>query len=184
MRPRDVISSDVTTTSSCEVQPCTKWNVQYTRVFDLLLPLSGDFRSNDVTYGSPPVTWDHVMSSPVTWPLPPASYSLVARKMYSIRQFLALHSHFQVTSGQMTSLRVTFGHLRSRESFPVTWLPPASYSLVRSEMFSIRQFSAFHSHFQVTSGQMTSIPAHFRSPEVMWHHFLSRDCVLLRATAL
>jgi len=50
-------------------------------------------------------------------------------------------------------------------------------------MYSIRQFSAFYSRFQVTSGQMTSVPGHFRSPEVTWRRFLSRDC-LLRATAL
>jgi len=39
-----------------------------------------------------------------------------------------------------------------------------SYSLVGSELYSIREFSAFYSHFQVTSGQMTSLPRHFRSP--------------------
>jgi len=64
------------------------------------------------------------------------------------------------------------------------WLPPASYSLVGSEMYSIRQFSAFHSRLQATSGQMTSLPGHFRSPEVTWRHFLPRYCLLLRATAL
>jgi len=51
-------------------------------------------------------------------------------------------------------------------------------------MYSMRHFSAFYSQFQVTSGQMTSLPGHFRSHEVTWHHFLSRDCLLLRATAL
>jgi len=35
--------------------------------------------------------------------------------MYSIRQFSAFYSHFQVTSGQMTSLGITSGHLRSRD---------------------------------------------------------------------
>ena len=35
--------------------------------------------------------------------------------MYSVRQFSAFYSHFQVTSGQMTSLRGHFGHLRSRD---------------------------------------------------------------------
>jgi len=70
-------------------------------------------------------------------------------------------------------------------SLPVTWPPPpASYSLVGSEMYSRRQFSAFSSHFQVTSGQMTSFPCHFRSPEVTWRQFMSRDCFLLWATAL
>ena len=35
--------------------------------------------------------------------------------MYSIRRFSALYSHFQVTSGQMTSLPGHFGHLKSRD---------------------------------------------------------------------
>jgi len=130
LRSRNVISCHVTA-SSCELQPCRKWNVRYTPVFGLLQPLPGEFRSNDVTSGSLPVTWGHV-----TW-------------------------------------------------FTGTWPPlPASYSLVGSEMYSICQFSAFHSHFLVTSGQMRSLPGHFRSLEVTWRHLLSRDCLLLRATAL
>jgi len=129
LRSRDAISSHVTV--SCELQPCRKWNVQYTPAFGLLQPLPGDFWSNDVTSGSPPVTWGHVTS------------------------------------------------------FSVGWLPPlARYSLVGSKMYSIRQFSAFYSHFQVTSAQMTSLFGHFRSPEVTWRHLLTRDCLLLRATAL
>ena len=52
-------------------------------------------------------------------------------------------------------------------SFPVMWLPPpTSYSLVGSETHVIRQFSAFYSHFQVTSGQMTSLRGHLQSPQV------------------
>jgi len=50
-------------------------------------------------------------------------------------------------------------------------------------MYSVCQFLAFYSQFQVTSGQMTSLPGHFWSPEVTWH-FLSPDGLLLRATAL
>jgi len=70
-------------------------------------------------------------------------------------------------------------------SFPVTLLPPpASYSLIGSEMYSIRHFSAFYSHFQVPSGELTSLPGHFWSTKVTWRHFLSHDCLLLRATAL
>jgi len=40
----------------------------------------------------------------------------------------------------------------------------ASYcedSLVGSDMYSIHDFSAFNIHFQVTSGQMTSLLGHF-----------------------
>ena len=51
-------------------------------------------------------------------------------------------------------------------------------------MYSVRQFSAFYSHFQVTSSQMTSLPGHILSPEVTSLHFLSRDSLLLLATAL
>jgi len=51
-------------------------------------------------------------------------------------------------------------------------------------MYIIRQFSPFLSRFQVTFGEMTPLPGHFQSPEVTWRHFLSRDCLLLWATAL
>jgi len=239
LRSRDVISCHVTS-SSCELQPCRKWNVQYTPVFGILQPLPGDFRSNDITSGSLPVTWGHVTSLLATWLPLPASYSLVGNEMYSIRLFSAFYSHFQgllvkwrpfqftlsdlrsrdVTSCHLTasscelqpcrkwnvqytqvfgllqalpcdfrsndntsgSLPVTWGHVTP---FPVTWLPPpAGYMLVGSEKYSIRQFSAFYSHFQATSGQMTAHPSHFPSPEVTWRHFLSRDCLLLQATEL
>jgi len=49
-------------------------------VFGLLQPLPGDFRSNDVTSGSLPVTWGHVKSFSITWLPPPARYSLVEVK--------------------------------------------------------------------------------------------------------
>jgi len=105
-------------------------NVEYTQVFGLLQPLPSDFQWNDITCESVPVTCGHVMS------------------------------------------------------FLVMWFPPtASYTLVKSKMYSRREFSAFHSHFQVTSGLITSLPGHFQWPEVMWRHFLSRDSLLLRATA-
>jgi len=77
-----------------------------------------------------------------------ASYSLVESEMYSIHEFSASYIHFQATPGQMT---LRLGHFRSLEvtSFPVTLLPPtASYSLVGSEMYSIREFSNFYCHFQ------------------------------------
>jgi len=104
--------------SSCELHPCRKWNIQYTPVFGLLQTVPGDFRSNDGASVSLPITWGHVTSFPVTWLPPPASYTIVKGEMYSIRQFLAFYSHFQVTSSQMTSFpgdfwspEVTWGHL-------------------------------------------------------------------------
>jgi len=36
----------------------------------------------------------------------------------------------------------------------------------------------------MTSSEMTSLPGHFWSGELTWHHFLSRYCHLLRVTAL
>jgi len=84
-------------------------------VFGILQPLQGDFRSNDDTSGSLPDTKVHVTSFPVTWRSPPASFSLVGSEMHSVCQFSAFYSHFQVASGQMTSL---LGHLRSPED---TW---------------------------------------------------------------
>jgi len=180
----DVISCHVTA-SSCELQLCRKSYAQHTPVFGLLQALPGDFQSNDVTSGLLPATWSLVMSFPVTWLPPPASYSPVKSRTHNICQFSVFYSHFQVTSGQRTSLpalSVTWGHVTL---FSVTWLPlPASNSLVGSKTHRIRKFSAFYSHLQVTSAQMTSLPGHFQSPEVTWRHFLSRDCLLLRATAL
>jgi len=84
--------------------------MQYTSVFGLLQTVPGDFRANDLTSWSLPGTRGQVMSFPVMRLRPLASYSLVESEMYSIRQFSAFHSHFQETSGQMTSLP---GHFRS-----------------------------------------------------------------------
>jgi len=214
LRSCDVIFCHVTA-SSCELQPCRKWNVHHTEVFGLLKPLPGDFRSNDVTSGSLLVTWSDVMSFPVTWLPPNASYTLLGSEIYIVREFLTYYTHFQVTSGQMTSLpghyrspesrdiitchvtafacelqrcgkwnvqctwvigllqplagdfRVTSVHLRSLTSFPIRWLlPRASYSLVGSEMYSVRVFLPIYRHFQVTSG-------HFTSLSVTWGHVTS-----------
>jgi len=286
---RDVISCYVTA-SSCELQPGWKSNAQHMAVFNLLQPLPGNLQSNDVTSGSLLLTWGYVMSFPVTWLSPLATYSLVGSQTHRIRKYSAFSAtsrwlpvkwhHLRVTSPHLTSRTsfpvtwlpppasyslvgrqthripsfrpstatlgdfrtndVTSGHLSSRDviccdvtasscklqpgwksnaqhmavsnllqplrvdfrsndvtsdslpitwshvtSFLVTWLPPpASYSLVESQTHSIRQFPAFGSHFQLTSGQMTSLPGHFRSPEVKWHHFLSCDYLLLQPTAL
>jgi len=181
-----------------------------------------NFRSNDFTSGSLPVTWGHVTSFPGTWLPPPASYSLVEvkstvqasfRPSTTISRWLpAKWRHVWVTSGHLRShdvscletasfcklqpcrkwnvqympafgplqplpgdfrsndvtsgsLAVSWGHMTS---FLVTWLPPpASHSLVGSEMYSICQFSTLYCHFQVTSSQMTSFSGQFRSPVVV-----------------
>jgi len=84
--------------------------------------------------------------------------------MYSKRQLSAFYSHFQVTSGQMTSLP---SHFRSRDviSCHVT-ASSCELRLLGNEIYSICEFSALSSYFQVTSGQMTSLPGQFLSPEV------------------
>jgi len=140
-----------------------------------------------------PVTWNHVTSFPVTWLPTRAIYSLVGSQTHSMRKFFgnvsasssyeqrlvgsqthsicqlsAFYSHFQVTSGQMTS-------------FPVTWLPPpASYSIVASQPHSIRQFSTVYIHFQVIPGkwhQFRVTSDHLRSPDVLLCH-VTASCEL------
>jgi len=113
-RSRDVIKCYVTA-SSCEVQPCRKWNVQYTQVFGLLQPLLGDFRSNDVTCGSLTVMWGDVTSLPVTWLPPPARYSLVGSEMYSIQNFRPSTATSRWLPLKWRHFRVTYGHLRSHD---------------------------------------------------------------------
>jgi len=69
--------------------------------------------------------------------------------------------------------------------YSVSWLPPpVSCSPVVSQTFTKFEFLALYSYFHVTSGQMTSLLGNFRSREVTWRHFLSRDCLLLRVTTL
>jgi len=224
LKSRDIISCHVTA-SSCDLQPCGKSNAQYTQVFGLLLPFPGDCWSNDVSSGSLPIIWGQVTSFSTTWLPPPASYSLVWSQTHSIRQFSHLYSQFQVTSNQMNSLPgqsrsqgqltsfpvmwlpppasdslvkcqthsirqfwpstptsrwfrwndvtsgslpITWGYL---PCFPVTWLPPASYSLVGSKTHSILQFSAFYNHLQVTSVKSRHFwvtSGHLRSPDVIF----------------
>jgi len=83
--------------------------------------------------------------------------------------------HFRVTSGDVRSPDVISCHVTatSREL-----LPCGSSNVPKT------WFRGPYSHFRVTSSQMTSLPGNFRSREVTWHHFLSRDCHLLRFTAL
>jgi len=181
---RDVISSHVTA-YSCERQRCKKWNVQCTRVFELLPPLPGYFRSNDVTSVSLPVTsnhWRHFLSRDCFLLRATALRKWNVQCTWVFAHLQPLPGYFQsnyVTSGL---LPVTWGHVTS---FPATWLPlPAIYCFLEIEMYRIWKFLAFNRHFQETSGQMASLLGLFWSPEVKWRHFLSRDCLVPRATAL
>jgi len=143
-----------------------------------LQPLPGDFRSNDVTSGSLPVTWGHVTSFHVTWLPPPASYSPVKAQTCPKHDTLSV---IEVTTGKSC-------HFRSHEVRDVischVRATPASYSPVGAQTYPKLDLYTFYSHFQVTCGQMTSLPGHFRSREVTWRHFLSRDGHLLQVTAL
>jgi len=182
MSSRDIICFHMTA-SSCKLQPCRKWIVQYMIVFGLPQQLPGDFRSKwrhlRVTSGH--LRSRHVISCHMT----ASSYELQRCRKWNVQCKPAfglsqpLPGDFRSNVVTSKSVPVTWGDMTS---FPFMWLPPpASCSLVGSEMYSICQFPALYSHFQVTSGQITSLPGYFRSPEVTWCHFLSRDCLLLRA---
>jgi len=182
LRSRDVISCNVTA-STCELQPCMK-SKPSVRQISAYSQFQVTSQSNDSS-GSLPVTWGHVTSFPVMWLPPPATYSLVGSQTQNAPVFGILQSlpgDFRSNDVTSRSLPVTWGHVTS---LPVMWLPPpASNSNVGSQTHSICQLSAFYSHFQETSGQMTSLPSYFRSPEVTWCHFLSCVFLLLQATAL
>jgi len=116
---RHVIFCQVTATSS-ELEPCRSGHTPKIRVFDLLQPLPCHFRSNDVTSGSLPVTWGHVMSCPVTWQPRPASYSPAGAQTYRKHEFLSLPGDLRWNDVTSRSLPVTLGHVTS---FAVTSLP-------------------------------------------------------------
>ena len=120
MESREVISCHVTATS-CELQPCRTSNVPKTLLVGLLLPLPGDFWSNDVSSRSLPVTWGHVKSFchviATSCELQPCRSSNV-HKTWLIGLLQAL----PVDAGQMTSLPghfwsrgVTIGHFLLRD---------------------------------------------------------------------
>jgi len=119
-----------------------------------------------------------MISSHVT--APTASYSLVGSDMCSTPEFSAFYSLFQVTSIKR-HFRVTLRHPGSRDVISSHVTPPTvSYSLVASDMSSICNFSAFYSHFQITSGQTTSLSVtsdHERSRNVISFHVTASYCV-------
>jgi len=103
-----------------ELQPCRKWNAQYTRVFGLLQPLAGDLRSSYNTSGSLPVTWGReTFSCHVT---PSYCEHKPCRKWYvqypRLSLLHALPSDFRWNDVTSWSLPVTWVHVTS---FLVTW---------------------------------------------------------------
>ena len=101
-------------------------------------------------------------------------------------QYMPVFSPLQPLPSQVpvkrSHYRVTSGHLMSRDV--ISCRVTASSSELQplgNEMYSIRQFSALYSHFQVTSGQMTSLPVtsgHLRSGDVISCHVTASSCEL------
>ena len=87
--------------------------------------------------------------------------------MYSICQFSALYSHFQVTSGQMMSLPGHSGHFRSRDviSCHVT-STSCELEQCRTSNVPKTRLRGLLQHFLVTSGEMTPNSGDFRSHEI------------------
>jgi len=118
------------------------------------------------------------------WLPPHASYNLLLCQTHSVRQISAFYSHFQVTSGQMTSLP---SHFWSPEVRDVISCHVTAFSC---ELQPCMKSNAQCMSFRPSTATSRWLPVkwrHFRSlavPEFTWHHFLSRDCLLLRATAL
>jgi len=132
--------------------------------------LKGDFWSPEVTWGHS----CHVTASPCELQ-PCRKWNVRYTLIFGLLQ--PLPCDFRENDLSSGPLPGTRGQVMS---FSVMRLPlPASYSLVGSEMYSIHQFSTFHSHCRVTSGEMTSLPSQLRSSEVTWRHFLFRECLLL-----
>jgi len=180
LRSRDVISCHVTA-SSGELQPCRKSNAQYTPVSRLLEILLGDIRSNHVSSSHlrlPDVISSHVTAS--SCELQPCGSRRIVYA--SFRPSTATSRCLPV---KWCNFRVTFGHLRSRyvvfchvNPSSCELQPCRTWNAQYTPVFGLLQPLPGDFHWNnVTSG-------HFRSPKVTWRHFLSRDCLLLRATAL
>jgi len=166
---RDVIFCHVT--DFCELQHCKKSNAS-----------KSSYRPSPAPSRRLPVKWLHfrvpsgymrsrdVISCHVT-----ASFCELQPCKTSKASKNSSFRHSTVTSRWLPvkwrHLRVTFGHMRSRNFFPVTWLTtPASYHLVGRQTHTKLEFSVFFSHFQETFGQMMSLPGHFWSRHIISCH--------------
>jgi len=97
--------------------------------------------------------------------------------MHIIHEFSPFYSYFQVTSAQVTSLP---GQFRSPE---VTWrrflwcncLLLRSTALLEVKCTVYASFWPYTATSRLLPVKMTSLSGHFRSPEVTWRRFLSRD---------
>jgi len=173
---RNFLSQDC---PSCELQPC-RTKLHKTPVFNLLLPLLGDFQWNDVTSGSLSVVevmW--VLSSHVT------ATSCESQPCRSSN----LHKNsFRPSTGTSQWLPVKWRHFWSCEVMRHHFLShhchlPASCSSAGAQSYT-------KPSFQPSTATSRWLPVKWQHPgdfcpcEVMWHHFMPRDCHLLRVTAL
>jgi len=131
------------------------------------------------------VRWVHVTSFPVTLLPPPASYSLLEIKLSQSSTYRPSTATSWWLQVKWRLVRVISGHVRSRDvifrhvTATLFELQPCRSSNVpKTRLIGLLQ------PLVVSSGQMTSLPGHFRSGEITWHHFLSRDCHFLRVKAL
>jgi len=178
VRSLDVISCHVTATC-CELQNCRSSNVLETWLTGLLQPLPGNFRLNDITSGSLPVTWGHVTSFPVTWLPPPTSYSLVWAQTYpkldlqastaTSRWLPVKWRHFRIASCYMRSRDVISCHLTAiccelqtcRSSNVLeTWLT----GLLQPLQCNFLSYDVNSGRLAVTWGHMTSFPVTWLPP--------------------
>jgi len=133
-------------------------------VFRLLQPLPNDFRLNDVTSGSLPVTWGHVMSFPVTWLSSPASYSPVEvkRKVYASFRHSTTTSRFPVKGRQFRPLRsrdVISCHVTASCKLQLCRKSNTVYASFRPSIATSRWLQVKLRHFRVTSGHLRSLDA-------------------------
>jgi len=159
----DVLSCKVT--NSCELQPCGKSTAPKTRVFNL--QLTGNFRSNDVTFGSLPVTWSHVTSFPVTGLLHPCKKSNAPNSQV-FRPSTATSRQLPVN---WLHIRVTSGHVRSRDviSCHVT---ASSCELQPCRKSNTPNTQAF--------GLVLPLPGDFRWDDITSVHVRSLDLICCR----
>jgi len=158
------------TATTCELQRCRSSNVPKTRVFATSRWLAVKWRHFQVTSG-------HIGSRDVLC----CHATAISCELKPCRNWNAPKMRVRPSTATSRSLPVKWHHLRATSShvgshdvISCQWLPSASYSPVGAETHPKHEFSAFYSHFQVTSGQMTS----FQLVSVMWGHMTATSSQL------
>jgi len=128
------------------------------------------------------VTWRHFLSRDFRL----VCYSPVKSQTYQKSPYTPSAATSRWLPVKWRHFLVTFGHVRARNftSCEVTTTSCELKPLKKLKCTQKLDLYAFYSHFHVTSSQMTSLLGHFRSREITWRYFLSRDGNLLWVTAL